>query len=512
MAAGAAVIAALRSAGVERVVLSPGSRSAPLARAAAAAESAGLLDLSVRVDERSAGFLALGMAKAGGEPVVVICTSGTAVANLMPAVVEARYSGVPLVVVTADRPPELRGRGASQTIDQVGFFDHVVVGSRDLPPPTDGAWSAAPVADLVRLAGRTRSPVHVNIPFRPPLVGPGDIATDTAGSPPDRVERAVGPRVTAPSRGAFLVGDLDIGDDDVRRRIIERAADCGWPIVAEATSGMLGHPGVVPGGTRLLSDVARRPELHADLVISVGPFGLDRGVLAWVASAGRHVAVRLRSHTDPPDPLATAEIVLDAVPVPAVAHPDPKWLAAWSVPAPAPADWSVAAVAQTVWQGLGRDDLLLVASSTAIRAVAAVAHGPGPRVIGNRGANGIDGLVSSAWGAARVWPGRTVALLGDLAFLHDTNGLLVPGGEPRPDLTFVIADNNGGGIFSTLEQGAPEFADTFERVFATPHDRDLVAVCASHNVPATPVTNTVALADALAGGSGPRAVVARVPR
>ncbi len=529
VAAGVAVVEALLSAGVQRIVLSPGSRSAPLARAVAALEASGVVDLSVRVDERSAGFLALGMAKAGTSPVAVMCTSGTAVANLMPAAVEARYAGVPLVIVTADRPPELRGRGASQTIDQVGFFDHVVVGSRDLAVPEDAEWSASPVVDLVQMAVRTRAPVHLNIPFRPPLVGalershsaspPGAItalaATSSSNSaaPDPEVTRRSAPALAGAARGAFLVGDLDVGDDGVRRWIHDVADECGWPIVAEASSGILGQPGVVPGGTAMLSDPVRREQLRADLVVTVGPFGLDRGVLAWVRSAQRHVAIRLRPRTDPPDPLATAEVVVDHIPSLTAVTPDPSWRSAWNHDVPAPLlSWSPEAVAATVWRQMERDDLLVVASSTAVRALAAAARGPGPKVIANRGANGIDGLVSTAWGAADVCSGRTVALLGDLAFLHDTNGLLVPAAEPRPDLTFVVVDNNGGGIFASLEQGAAQYADTFERVFATPHDRDLVDILAAHQVPAGVVTDTDTLADALTGGSGVRAVVARLPR
>ena len=172
VAAGVAVVTALIESGVRHVVVSPGSRSAPLARALAQAERDGLLTLHVRVDERSAGFVALGIAKVSGHPVAVVCTSGTAVANLLPAVVEARYGGVPIVVLTADRPPEMRGRGASQTIDQVDIFGSFPLASRDLPVPQDTDWPEHLVHDLVATAARARGPVHLNLPFRPPLVGP----------------------------------------------------------------------------------------------------------------------------------------------------------------------------------------------------------------------------------------------------------------------------------------------------------------------------------------------------
>jgi 2-succinyl-5-enolpyruvyl-6-hydroxy-3-cyclohexene-1-carboxylate synthase len=522
VAAGVAVVAALIESGVRHVVLSPGSRSAPLARALAQAERDGLVALHVRVDERSAGFVALGIAKASGTPTAVACTSGTAVANLLPAVVEARYGGVPVVVLTADRPPELRGRGASQTIDQVDIFGTFPLASRDLPVPQDSDWPVRMVTDLVNTAARARGPVHLNLPFRPPLVGqlppaPAASAPAAVAAPVPATVSDVPPRPNlgqVPARGAILVGDLDVWDDATRDQVGALAAHLGWPIVAEASSGLLGlvGPDVIPGATALLGDPSVRERLTADMVISVGPFGLDRGVMAWLRGAGRHVAVRLRPRTDPPDPLGTAEVVLDAVPVAQVGSVEPEWREAWRpLPVPQVDSWGIDAVAATVWAQLSPYDLLLVASSTSIRSLAAVARGPGPQVMANRGANGIDGLVSTAWGAAVAWQGgRTVALLGDLAFLHDTNGLLVPQVEPRPDLTFVIADNNGGGIFSGLEQGEPQYADTFERVFGTPHDCDLTAVLASHGWPAVRVTDRDQLHAAL-GAGGSAAIVADLP-
>lgn len=513
VAAGVAVVTALIESGVRHVVVSPGSRSAPLARALAQAERDGLLTLHVRVDERSAGFVALGIAKVSGHPVAVVCTSGTAVANLLPAVVEARYGGVPIVVLTADRPPEMRGRGASQTIDQVDIFGSFPLASRDLPVPQDTDWPEHLVHDLVATAARARGPVHLNLPFRPPLVGPLPPLAAVTAPPFPTADPAPRPDLgRVPARGAILVGDLDVGDDSTRHQVCALAADLGWPIVAEASSGLLGLPDVVPGGTALLGDPHVRELLTADMVISVGPFGLDRGVLAWLRLADRHVAVRLRPRTDPPDPLDTAEAVVSAIPVAEVGSVDSQWRAAWwQLPTRQIDSWGIDAVAATVWAQLSPHDLLLVASSTSIRSLARVARGPGPQVIANRGANGIDGLVSTAWGAAVAWQGgRTVALLGDLAFLHDTNGLLVPNIEPRPDLTLVIADNNGGGIFSGLEQGEPQYSDTFERVFGTPHDRDLAAVLASHGWPAVRVTDRDQLHAAL-GVGGSAAIVADLP-
>lgn len=534
VAAGALVVDHLLARGVTDLVLAPGSRSAPLALAVAAAEQSRRVRLHVRVDERSAGFLAVGLAKVSGRPVALVCTSGTAVANLLPAVVEARYSGVPLVVVTADRPPELRGQGASQTIDQVGIFDAFALGSRDLPVPGADGWQDRYddwVPGAVALAARARGPVHLNAPFRPPLVAPFPEAlegndppvepyppvepVETQAPPVDRYppvepvetqassvegrgfdtlnRRRGADRVDLPARTVVIAGDLDVWDADTRFTLADLASARGWPVVWEATSGLAGAPTAVPHGTLLLADEAARDRLRADAVLTVGPFGLTRGVLAFVRSAGRHVAVRLRPRTDPPDPLRAAERVVDGVPDARAGDREDGWLAQWRDEARAlagriqqtrAAGPTVADVAGCVWQCAAPEDLLFVASSLAIRQVAAVAIGPGPHVVANRGANGIDGLVSAAWGGAAAWPARTFALLGDLAFLHDTNGLLVPDGEPRPDLTVVVADNNGGGIFRTLEQGAAEFAADFDRVFGTPHDRDLAAIARAHGVPA----------------------------
>ena len=513
--AGAAVVAALRAGGVQHIVVAPGSRSAPVARAAAAAEAAGDLDLHVRLDERSAGFLALGLAKASGSPAAVVCTSGTAVANLFPAVVEARNAGVPLAVITTDRPPDRRGRGAPQTIDQVDIFGRYPLLSVDLPLPLDDDWSAAAVTDFTLAASRMRGPVHLNLPLRPPLVGP---VPEVVAPVPKAADLDAVPPVELPgaARGAVLVGDLDVRDDELRAAVLALASDHGWPVIAEASSGLLGAPGVVDGSTAALSDPAFRARVVPDLLLTVGPFGLTRGVMAWVTSAKRHVSVRVRPRTDPPDPLDTAEAILPTLPRFSGVRRDPDWSVAWELPLPVASEWGLDRVAAEVWAALTPDDLLLVAASRSIRELAAVATGSGPRVIANRGANGIDGLVSTAWGAADVWPGRTVALLGDLALLHDTNGLLVPTTERRPDLTYVVADDNGGGIFSTLEQGDPRYSDTFDRVFGTPHDRDLAALLELHGVPTTRVADATALARALrrpggSSGAGVAAVLAELP-
>jgi 2-succinyl-5-enolpyruvyl-6-hydroxy-3-cyclohexene-1-carboxylate synthase len=533
---GAALVDALVANGVGDMVLSPGSRSAPVSVAAARRERQGRLRLQVRVDERSAAFVALGIAKASGVPAAVVCTSGTAAANLLPAIVEARYSGAPLVVITADRPPELRGRGASQTIDQVGMFDRYALGSQELPADPDPDTLLAAVESAVGLARRARGPVHLNLPLRAPLVGPTPEPTSVGlggrqspvGSVGGLAAAAAPPSPVAgsgdapdlgglPPHGVIVAGDIDVWDRRSRQQIADLAQQLGWPIVWEATSGLASAPTAVPDSCRLLADAARRELLRADAVITVGPFGLDRGVLEFVRSAKRHIAVRLRPRTDPPDPLATAQRVLDAVPS-AHTQVDPTWVQRWraaadSLPAVAGPGADMAAVVAATRSALTAADLLVLAPSLAIRA-AATGSGPVSAVLANRGVNGIDGVVSTAWGAATAWRGgRTVALVGDLALLHDLNGLLVPGGEPRPDLTLVVADNDGGGIFGQLEQGAADYADVFERVFGTPHGRDLRQVLTAAGVPTVAVRDPDGVAAAVsASPRGVHAVLVRVGR
>ncbi len=574
--------------GVRELVLSPGSRSAPLAFEALRLADLGRIQLHVRVDERSAGFLALGLAKVSGRPVAVACTSGTAVANLTPAVVEASYSAVPLVVLTADRPAEARGVGAPQTIDQVGFFGGLVRFSVDLAQarrsqaeeltaadraarasagmaigaalgaPARSAAFTSPPGGAVAHAG----PVHLNVGFRLPLVPDLPAADQTAA---DRTE-ALAPRPPSPprprlpplagcdhrdarevlgdlpARGILLVGDLPCTSLRGHHQwLTELATACGWPIVSEPSANMHAAPTALAHGALILGSpefVAAHPP---DLVVSVGQWGLSRSTMQLVRSAARHVAIELpTSGREVCDPLRTAQQVLPGIPLPpAQAHPDPAWWARWRAADAFAAEVVTARLADPgapqsgiraaslrgssaaarVWSALPEDALLLVAASWPVRQVEAFgAARRGLRVIGNRGANGIDGLVSTAWGAAlahqEAGGGPGVALLGDLAFLHDHNGLLVGAQEPTPDLVLVVLDNDGGGIFHQLEQGRPEYANSFERVFGTALHRDLVAVAQAAGAPAVRVTDLAGLDRALAAAmatGGIQVVVAHTP-
>ncbi|GAB2995656.1 2-succinyl-5-enolpyruvyl-6-hydroxy-3-cyclohexene-1-carboxylic-acid synthase [Saccharothrix stipae] len=502
---------------VRHVVLSPGSRNAPLSFALHEAAAAGRITLHVRVDERTAGFLALGLAKGSGQVTAVTCTSGTAVANLHPAMLEARHAGVPLVAVTADRPVELYRTGASQTVDQ-----HRVFGVDTLQFPVaerresqNGLWRSL-VCRAVATA-RDQGPVHVNVPFREPLVPDAvdDWPESLDGRPFDvpwtrtarRTTTSLHPADHLGPRTLVLVGDTDHDLSDLAER-------AGWPVIAEPTGHGLRH------GTLVLNAGELPGHLKPDAVVVVGRATLSRGVQKLIARTP--VVHVLSDELDWPDPQFAAthtstDLVLGEHEV------DHDWLTAWQHADKAVADVVDDLLAKQPWPtGLhvARDLVaalpgganLFLGSSNPVRDVDLVAE---PRLdvrtFANRGVAGIDGSVSTAAGIA-LTRGPTYALIGDLTFLHDANGMLIGPGEPRPDLTVVVLNDDGGGIFALLEQGAKEHERTFERVFGTPHGVDLAALCAAHHVPHTEVRTPDQLRRALDRPSGIRVVEIRAQR
>jgi 2-succinyl-5-enolpyruvyl-6-hydroxy-3-cyclohexene-1-carboxylate synthase len=460
--------------GVREAVLAPGSRNAPLAFALHAADRDGRLRLHVRIDERTAGFLALGLAKASGRPVPVVTTSGTAAVNVHPAVVEADYSRVRLVVLTADRPVELRGTGANQTIDQVRLYGESVRWFRDLSvdsDPTVASWRR--VVDHALGQGQA-GPVHLNIAFREPLVPDGDPSWPAPLDP--LIDRAdTGGRrdwgyVDLPAGGRTVVvaGDQALAD---ARGLAEAG---GWPLLAEPSSGHRAGPTAL-ATYRLWLDA-----LGGDVerVVVAGRATLSRPVTNLLARGDVEV-VRLR------DDARTPKVVGSA---------DEDWLRHWQEAdraARAAVDQVLAAepvsgpaVARLLAGLVPPRGLIVAGSSSSIRDLdLADPWEEPPLVLANRGASGIDGTVSTAVGAALAHQhrsgGRAYALVGDLTFLHDSNGLVIGPDEPRPDLTVVVVNDDGGGLFTLLEQGAPEHAEVFERVFGTPHGVDLEALCRS---------------------------------
>jgi 2-succinyl-5-enolpyruvyl-6-hydroxy-3-cyclohexene-1-carboxylate synthase len=503
------VVDELARHGVRDAVLCPGSRSAPLAFALHAADREGRLRLHVRIDERSAAFLALGLAKGSGRPVPVVTTSGTAVANLHPAVLEASHAGVPLLLLTADRPPELRGTGANQTTQQPGIFGGAVrwqhdLGTPDTRPGQVPVWRSAvsrAVSAATGARGEAPGPAHLNLPFREPLV-PGDepgfdepldgrpgSAPWTVVQPESRVRAALSasPVPDDGRRTLMVVGDLPPGDVDWGQAAAELAASRGWPVLAEPSSGGARSLSL-PHGTLLLSAhdwlAAHRPER----VVAVGRSTLARPVARLLADPGVDVDLVVPDGAWP-DPAGRARSVLplEALLVASsgegAMHAD--WLAAWSQAALVVAQavsgliadsWpSGVAVARALTSALPASAQVFAGSSNAVRDLE-MAGAPGPRVVASRGLAGIDGCVATAAGLALASERPTYALVGDLTFLHDLGGLVVGPHEPTPDLTVVVVNDDGGGIFTLLEPGAAQHASAFERVFGTPHGADLASL------------------------------------
>ena len=512
------LVSALVRGGVRDVVLSPGSRSAPLAYALLSAHDAGWLRLHVRVDERVAAFVALGLARAEGAPAAVVTTSGTAVANLHPAVLEAAHAGVPLVVVSADRPHELRRTGANQTTEQVGIFASAPRWDADLPADTPPRAVHQVVLRALAAATGARSgdpgPVHLNVAFRDPLVP----AHGWEPGPAPEPQRVVAPRsagdaldVPAGGRTVVVAGD---GAGPVAADLAEAG---GWPLLAEPTSGARTGPNAVPAYRLLLAELGGEVER----VLVLGRPTLSRPVSALLARPEPEVVVVAPTGSVWPDVAGTADRVVPAVRV--VPGGDAAdWLGRWRR-AGAAARRALAtgagldglavarAVAATAARehAAGRPGVTVLGSSMTVRDwdLAVPALPRGLRLVANRGLAGIDGTLSTATGLALGTGGPVRAVVGDLTFLHDAGGLLRGALEEDVDLQVILLNDRGGSIFATLEHGAPERAASFERVFGTPQDVDVAALCAGYGVRHTTAASPEELEAALAAPARGRSVV-----
>jgi len=494
-----ALFAQLHASGVDHVAVSPGSRSTPLT---VAADLTPGLNVSVHLDERSGGFFALGLARASTRPVALVCTSGTAAANYLPAVVEAFHSGVPLLVLTADRPPELRGRGAPQTIDQVGLYgSHLRLGLESpvagTEPPDAAVALAAEIVDRARFP--IPGPVHLNCPLREPLEPPpGDpepVATiaPSGGDRPSPVEVTGLDGLLESPRGLIAAGPMDLADAGIEA-VAELARRTGWPILADPASGLRRGPHtdrapVLATGEHLLR--SRWADDHRpEVVVQLGAMPTSKSYRLWLegSSTGRVVAVdHLGRHPDPShvvthrvdtEPGAFAEVAAGRC-----GNQGPTWWTeAWTeaerrastavarVVANSPFDEP--AVVAGLDAALGSDTQLVVANSMPIRDLDAFlpTNCRPMRIMANRGACGIDGLVSTATGVAYDSGTPTVLFTGDLAFLHDLSGLAAVR-RLGVDLTVVVVDNDGGGIFSFLPIVDAAHID-HRRLFHTPHGLD----------------------------------------
>jgi 2-succinyl-5-enolpyruvyl-6-hydroxy-3-cyclohexene-1-carboxylate synthase len=518
----------LARSGIAHVVISPGSRSTPLALACSM-ESA--VRTFVLLDERGAAFFALGLAKTSRKPVALLCTSGTAAANYLPAVVEAAQSQVPLLVLTADRPPEAREWGASQTIEQVGLYGRFARWAVDLPVPEVTPSALAhlrqTVCRAVATASRSpRGPVHLNVPFRDPLP-PIPVADDVPDSlpaelvegrtngraflelPATRIEpeeaslRAVAKAVAGESNGLIAVGPLD-GEGEVGKALAKLAEVSGYPLLAEAVSsarfGQAGASRNQLSSSELMLRSESFVRAHPPrLVLKLGQALTSKAVTRYVESAGHTIALaeagafpdpsHLASTLVQGDLLATIEQLTEHV---RALNPtrSPGWLddfrladrtarsALEEVLGQTDAVTEMGAAA-TLFAALPDDVPLWVASSMPIRDLEAVAPASERRVrvLANRGANGIDGTLSSALGAAAAGH-RAALLIGDVAMVHDLNGLLAARSH-RLSLTVLLINNDGGGIFSFLDVAKHSSANAFESLFGTPHGVDFSAAVAA---------------------------------
>ena len=538
----------LVACGLTEAVLAPGSRNAPLSLALHAADAAGRLRLHVRIDERTAGFLALGLARGSGRPVVVVTTSGSAVANLHPAVLEAAHGQVPLIVLSADRPPWLRNVGANQTIDQRALFGSAlrffhefgVAATRSGQQAhwrsmTGRAWSAA-----AGTWGSPPGPAQLNVPLAEPLLpdaesapesGPGADDHLTPDGWPEPLAGRSGPwtgtvapvLADAPAVPAPGPGERVLFVADLTHPWASLVADAGHLLIGEAGGAAGGR--ALAAGIHLLSTPAFLDVARPDRVVVLGRPTLFRPVQALIADP--RVTVDVVAHPAAyADPSGTVRSVAPGLPD-LGNLPDERWAARWraaDVEAARAVARAVDALDLSASPRLVRDlvallparSTLVVGSSQPPRDLALTAGArDGLRLIANRGVAGIDGTVSTAVGAALAatpGDGPTVALLGDLTFLHDLTALVIGPAEPRPDLTIVVGNNDGGAIFGTLESGDPAHAPAFERVFGTPHGADLAAAVTAFGHRYSRARTTAELATALQTRGGVHVVEVRTSR
>lgn len=507
--------------GVSNVVICPGSRSTPLTLSFT---SDPRYQCWLHLDERSAGYFALGLARQLGEPVALVCTSGTAAANFLPAVMEASLSRVPLLVLTTDRPPELRDVGASQTVDQVRLYGSHVRWAMDMPL-ADGSeaverYARGSAMRAVEWALRAPSgPVHLNFPFREPLVGPesSSIEPESGSQLQDQVWSEVEGSKLEPTDD--MVANLSkalngrrglviCGPESGRlptKEIVSLASELGWPVLADPLSGVraglhnVDH--VVETYDTLLRDSDFADRVEPDVVLRFGSTPTSKTLAEWIAARPQisQYVVDASSGWRDPDSMATRMIRADPALlceallscIGEIAKSDPQWLSDWKfsneVARSALRD-ALDAIDEPFegrapvefLNAIPDGSTLVVGNSMAIRDVDSFVPvvGRDIRIIGNRGASGIDGVVSSAVGAAAARTGKVALLLGDLSFFHDLNGLW-PLRRYGLDLTVLLVNNDGGGIFHFLPQ-AEEVPDAFEDWFGTPHGLDFRGAVEMH--------------------------------
>jgi len=505
----------LARSGMEHACTSPGSRCTPIVMSLVAD---GRIRCWSHLDERCAGFFALGAAKASGRPVAVTCTSGTAAANLVPAVIEARWAAVPLLVLTADRPAELREVGAGQTIDQLKLYGNAVkwffeVAADDATPARlRWARTLACRAYWTALGGRP-GPVHLNFPLREPLTLDQPLPEDDTAradsrpyvivEPPARPNAAEGPG-PHPSGRLLIVAGAGTPDPAA---LAEFAARARIPLLADPLSGARRGPAAIAHYDLLLRDPAFAAGHRPEFLFRVGDLPTSKPLRAWLASLGDVPQIAVDPDGDWQDPDSVVGMrIRSALPTPEQIATEPGWLDAWAG-ADAKvadaidselhrADLSELLVARRLLDLVGGDAILFIASSMPIRDVETFlpAGDELPLTLANRGANGIDGTVSSAFGAAAATGRPVLLLIGDVALAHDIGGLLAAR-RLELGLTIVLLNNNGGGIFEFLPVAL--LGDAFEEHVATPHGLDFAKAAALYGCTHELVRDLVELEDAV---------------
>ena len=505
---------------------SPGSRCAPLVLALARERR---LRCWSHLDERCAGFFALGLAKASGRPAAVACTSGTAAANLAPAVHEAREARIPLIVLTADRPPELREVGAGQTIDQLRLYGTAArwffeVGVHEATPERLRWMRALACRAYWTALEGPPGVVHLNFPLPEPLVPDGPLPDDSTGRPdgtpwvrpvraghdPGRIAELGRELVGDSRRGVVVAGRLP-GDAAVGGALAAACADAGLPLLADPLSGARRGPAAIAHYDALLRVDGFRDRLRPEVVLRVGDLPTSKPLRGWLAGLDGVPQVAIAGAPAAADPASV--VVASVLGDPAglvglvgwLEPADPGWLASWreadaraarAIHAGLDGALSEPLVAARLGAGLPADATLVVASSMSVRDVETFfpARDPPPRVLANRGANGIDGTVSTAFGVAAAGGGPVVLLIGDVALAHDVGGLLCAS-RLGLRITVVLLNNDGGGIFHFLPVAREQ--DVFERHVATPHGLEFSRAAALYGCDHRPLTDADELEPAL---------------
>ena len=511
--------------GVRHAVVSPGSRSTPIALEIANRQE---IEMHIFHDERSAAFAALGIAKASGVPAILVCSSGTAAVEFHPAVVEAHHSETPILICTADRPAELQGVGAPQTIDQQNLYGVAIrkfVNAEVANDSESHTWRHIARDLFATSLGDVQGPVHLNLRFREPLMG---FATNLP--PRDANDAVITKKVALPSSRSLRKlnkalesenGLIIAGPENYRVESIVRLAEAlGWPIIADPRSGTrVPNKLVVAGADAILRDEDFSKRLRPDVVLRFGTLPASKVVNSWLSGSGANqvVITTTPSLTDP-DRQCSLHIVSDIDELCAglvsvhskesVRKRSLSWLDKW-VAAEDSAQKAINAaladepgltepgVARAIYALVPEASHLVVSSSMPIRDVEWFgAPRNGLRVHANRGANGIDGVVSTAVGVALATRQPTTLLIGDIALLHDVNGLINLASR-KIDLRIVVIDNNGGGIFSFLPQAQTLDETKFEKIFGTPHDANIKMLAQAHQINTHELTNISDLAEVL---------------